>query len=69
MDVEKFRLPAGRPRKDGGAMPQIAIRIPHDMLETIDVIIEEREGQAERTTVIREMIARGLRAYAMERNP
>jgi metal-responsive CopG/Arc/MetJ family transcriptional regulator len=60
---EKARLKPGRPPNPDGAMQQLAIRIPNWMLDEIDVIIDSREGQTERTTVMREMIARGIRAW------
>ena len=38
------------------------------MLEQVDHVIDSRKGQTERTTVIREMIARGLEEWADEAN-
>lgn len=41
-------------------MQQIAIRLPHDMLDRVEKIVEDRYGQADRTAVIREALAAGL---------
>jgi metal-responsive CopG/Arc/MetJ family transcriptional regulator len=43
-------------------MQQIAIRLPIEMLEQIEEIVAERYGQADRTAVIRELIAAQLAA-------
>lgn len=48
-------------------MTQIAIRFPDEMLEAVDKIVEERFGQADRTGVIRELVAEGLAARARRR--
>ena len=66
IDIDRIRLKPGRPPKPDGAMPQIAIRLPLWMLEQVDHVIDSRRGQTERTTVIREMIARGLEEWADE---
>lgn len=60
--VERFRVkrPVGRPPLEH-PMRQLAIRIPDNLLEAIDSVILEREGQCDRATVIREAIARGLK--------
>jgi metal-responsive CopG/Arc/MetJ family transcriptional regulator len=47
-------------------MQQITVRLTDDLLEAIDVIIDEREGQTERGAVIRELISRGLKSFAWE---
>lgn len=41
-------------------MVQLAIRFPDAMLREIDAIIAARHGQAERTGVIRELVAEAL---------
>lgn len=50
----------GRPRLSVETMNQIAIRLPAELLESVDAIIAERHGQAGRTQVIRELIAEAL---------
>jgi len=45
-------------------MQQIAIRLPTEMLDAIEEIVAERFGQADRTAVIRELIAAQLAARA-----
>lgn len=44
-------------------MTQLAIRITHEQLAAVDAIIEEREGVPDRTTIIREMLSKGLKAH------
>lgn len=41
-------------------MKQIAIRFPEDMLGEVDQIVSERFGQADRTAIIRELVAQAL---------
>lgn len=41
-------------------MFQSAIRLPEEMVEELDAIVAERFGQADRSAIIREMIALGL---------
>jgi metal-responsive CopG/Arc/MetJ family transcriptional regulator len=48
-------------------MKQIAIRLPVDMLEAVDAIVAERYGQADRTQVMRELIAQSLAARGLAR--
>jgi metal-responsive CopG/Arc/MetJ family transcriptional regulator len=60
IDVEKFRL-KGRPRTFDEPMQQIAVRLPSHLLEAIDAVIDDREGQSDRASVIREAIAKGLK--------
>lgn len=43
-------------------MKQIAIRLPIEMLEEVDAIIEDRFGLPDRADVIRELIAEALAA-------
>jgi metal-responsive CopG/Arc/MetJ family transcriptional regulator len=50
----------GRPPKGETAMKQIAIRFPEPMLDQVDKIVEQRYGQADRTAVIRELVAEAL---------
>jgi hypothetical protein len=66
VSLEKYQARRGRPPKADGAMRQVALRIEPWMLDAVDQIIESRKGQAERTTVLREMIARGLEAFQRE---
>lgn len=54
----------GRPPKGDAAMKQIAIRFPEEMLEQVDQIVEDRFGQADRTAVIRELVAEALASRA-----
>jgi metal-responsive CopG/Arc/MetJ family transcriptional regulator len=42
-------------------MQQIAVRLPSHLLEAIDAVIDDREGQSDRASVIREAIAKGLK--------
>ena len=42
-------------------MQPVNIRLPSDLIEAIDKIIEDRVGQSDRPTVVRELIARGLK--------
>jgi len=46
----------GRPRLADQPMRQIAIRLPEEILQALDEIIDERHGQADRTAVIRELL-------------
>lgn len=64
VDIER-RL-RGRPPMGDKPMQQITVRLTDDLLEAIDVIIDDREGHAERGGVIRELISRGLKSFAME---
>lgn len=41
-------------------MQQIAIRLPQEMLNQIESIVADRYGQADRTAVIRELLAAQL---------
>ncbi len=52
--------PMGRPLVGEKPMKQIAIRFPEDMLEEVDEIVAERFGHADRTAVIRELLAKAL---------
>lgn len=53
----------GRPPKGGDeAMKQVAIRFPANLLDAVDGIVAERYGQADRTAVIRELVAEALAA-------
>lgn len=53
----------GRPPAGDKPMTQLAIRITQDQLAAVDAIIEEREGVPDRTTIIREMLSKGLKAH------
>lgn len=52
----------GRPPVGDKPMTQLAVRFPDDMLDEIDGIVAERYGQADRTSVIRELVAQSLQA-------
>lgn len=52
--------PMGRPLVGDKPMKQIAIRFPDDMLQQVDDIVAERFGHADRTAVIRELLAKAL---------
>lgn len=50
----------GRPPKGDKPMTQLAVRFPGELLEAIDEIVDDRYGQADRTSVIRELVAQAL---------
>lgn len=52
----------GRPPLSGKSMTQVAIRFPDEILSAVDAIVAERYGQAERNSVIRELVAEALAA-------
>lgn len=52
----------GRPKKPEGAMRQVAIRFPEEMLEALDAIAAERLDRPDRASVVREIIAQALEA-------
>lgn len=52
--------PMGRPLLGDKPMKQIAIRFPEDLLNQVDEIAAERFGQADRTAIIRELVAQAL---------
>ncbi len=52
--------PMGRPLLGDKPMKQIAIRFPDDMLSEVDAIAAERFGHADRTAIIRELVAQAL---------
>jgi metal-responsive CopG/Arc/MetJ family transcriptional regulator len=54
--VKQPKRPRGRPSLGDEAMPQIAIRLPAELLDEVDAIIEARRGAAGRTAVIRELL-------------
>ncbi len=58
--MKRAQKSRGRPPEGDKAMQQIAIRLPHDMLDRVEKIVEDRYGQADRTAVIREALAAGL---------
>lgn len=41
-------------------MKQIAIRLPDEIIEALDQIVDERHGMADRTQVLREVLMEGL---------
>ena len=54
--------PVGRPRLSERGSVQIAIRFPAEIVDGIDSIIaDERFGQADRTGIIRELVAEALK--------
>lgn len=57
LDLARIR-PVRNPPK-----PLITIEITEEQLAAIDAIISEREGVPDRTTIIREMLTKGLKAY------
>ena len=61
-DVERlrYRRPVGRPPVEN-PMKQITIRVTDELLEAVDVVIDERDGACDRSAVIREAIAKGLK--------
>ena len=63
IDIERYRL-RGRPPISGDKpMRQISVRLTDELLEAIDGIIDDREGQTDRGAVIRELISRGLKTF------
>lgn len=50
------RVPSGR------AMTPVTIWLPDELLEAVDAVIEDREGQTDRGSVIREYLAKGFKA-------
>ena len=60
LDRLRYKRPRGRPPVEN-PMRQITIRLPDDLLEAIDVVLDEREGASDRSTVIREAVIKGLR--------
>lgn len=50
----------GRPPLGGKPMVQLAVRFPDEMLDEIDGIVADRYGQADRTAIIRELVAQAL---------
>jgi metal-responsive CopG/Arc/MetJ family transcriptional regulator len=50
----------GRPPVGDKPMTQLAVRFPDDLLDGIDEIVASRYGQADRTAIIRELVAQGL---------
>ncbi len=58
--MKKPKKPMGRPLLGDKPMKQIAIRFPDDMLSEVDAIVAERFGQADRTAIIRELVAKAL---------
>lgn len=59
MKKSKQKTMGRRPVGDK-AMKQIAIRLPTEMLDEFDEIVAERYGHADRTAVIRELLAFAL---------
>ena len=44
-------------------MVQLAVRLTQEQIAAVDTIIEDREGVPDRTTIIREMLTKGLKDY------
>ena len=61
------RRPRGRPPKGADAMEQIAIRFPRPMLDRVDEIIAGRLDQPDRSSIIRELVAEGLRSRELNK--
>ena len=57
----------GRPRLSDLGSTQLNIRFPNDMIDDVDAIIDERFGQGERVTIIRELVAEALAARKKKR--
>lgn len=64
IDPERFRAKPrrGRPPIGGKPMTQITLRMTDELLEAVDAVIEDREGQTDRGSVIREYLAKGFKA-------
>lgn len=61
--VKQPKKRRGRPPSGDKPMVQLAVRLTQEQLAAVDTIIEEREGVPDRTTIIREMLTKGLKAY------
>ena len=59
MQIEQHRR-IGRPKLSERGSVQISIRFPKEIIDGIDDIVARRYGQAERTSVIRELVADAL---------
>ena len=56
-----YRPNAGRPPIAAEAAQQIAIRLPIEMLQAIEAIAAERMDKPDRSNLIREMLADGIK--------
>lgn len=52
----------GRPRISDEGSIQLAIRFPASLIAKVDGIIEDRMGQTDRVSVVRELVAEALAA-------
>lgn len=57
---DKIRRSVGRPPVDK-PMRQVTFRISDELLEAVDAVVEDRDGGCDRSAVMREAIAKGLR--------
>ncbi len=60
LHMAKHPKKRGRPPAGDKPMTQLAVRFTDEQLARIDCIIADRRGQADRTSIIREMLERGL---------
>lgn len=60
--IKKRKRPVGRPPAEGETMTQIAIRFSKPFLAAVDEIVQEREGETDRSSVIRELATAELRS-------
>jgi len=59
--MKKAAKPRGRPPEQGEkAMKQIAVRLPVELLDRAEKIVEDRYGQPDRSDILREALAAGL---------
>jgi metal-responsive CopG/Arc/MetJ family transcriptional regulator len=61
--VKQPKKRRGRPPAGDKPMVQLAVRLTQEQIAAVDTIIEDREGVPDRTTIIREMLTKGLKAY------
>jgi len=59
--MKKAAKSRGRPPEQGEkAMKQIAVRLPVELLDRAEKIVEDRYGQPDRSDILREALAAGL---------
>jgi Arc/MetJ-type ribon-helix-helix transcriptional regulator len=61
------KRPRGRPAKEGAAMQQRAVRLPDDIWDGIDAIIESRHGEGNVSSVMRELLREALSNRAKQK--
>lgn len=64
MENSPGHMRKGRPPKPEGAMQQVAIRFPREMLDEIDKLVRGRLDRPDRAGIIRELIVKGLETVA-----